>query len=393
MDLEHSSIVCDRSRRSSRRFMRRTLRELAICVAIPAVLMISGAVIAQKSDSGQHSDQEISAAIQSKLTPTFGNPLPFTVTVQNGAVTVTGNIASVAQRQQVDDAIRGVPGVQGIIDQLNVGGGTSSTGNTTGTESQSSEPSPGPPPPPPAQSEQSPQSQPSPPSGTPAQPPVVTVATGTPIYALMLQAVGSKHTQPGERFRGVVAQDVILQNGIIAIPRGAVLDGVVVDARPPGHLKGRPKLALQLLNVEMGGRSYPLTSSIWDHEGPGKGGQTAGTVVGTTGAGAVIGGIAGGGSGALLGSVIGGLGGLGISSLNRGPQLFVPAESVLTFYVEAPLTVQEPTRGEIQSLAGNIPYGYAHRPPPPRPYYPYPYRPGYYPPPPPPGGPPGGYPY
>lgn len=360
----------------------RMLRELTICVALPALLLIGVRTIAQNSSApAKASDQQILAAIDNKLTPTFGSPLPFTVSVDQGAVTLTGNIATAEQRQQVDDAIRGVSGVQGIIDQLNIGSASPNSANTAGTPPQQppaqSAPGQAPPPPPTASAE----------TFTPR---MVTVQRGTPVYALMLQTVGSRHTQPGERFRAVVAQDVILQNGVIALPRGAVLDGVVIDSRPPGQLKGRPKLALQLLNVQMAGETYPLSSSIWAHEGPGKGGETAGTVVGTTGMGAVIGGVAGGGSGALLGSVIGGLGGLGISSLRHGPQLFVPAESVLTFYVEAPLTVREPTGGEIQSLAGNIPYNYAHRPPPPRGPYPYPYRPGYYPPPP---GPPGGYPY
>ncbi|MGC2249142.1 MAG: hypothetical protein WA626_00600, partial [Acidobacteriaceae bacterium] len=78
-----------------------------------------------------------------------------------------------------------------------------------------------------------------------------------------------------------------------------------------------------------------------------------------------------------------------------GPQLYIPPESVLTFYLNAPVTVHVPTYGEIQQLASRVPpsaYGhpaYGRGYPPPPGYYPPP-QPVYYPPP---GAPPGGYPY
>jgi hypothetical protein len=188
----------------------------------------------------------------------------------------------------------------------------------------------------------------------------------------------------------VLARDVTLQNGIIAIPRGAYVDGSIIDARPPGHLEGRPRLALQLSNVEVGNTTYVLTSNVWARSGPGKGGQTAQTVTGAAAFGAITGGIVGGGPVALLGAVIGGLGGAGLSAASPGARLIVPAESVVTFHLNAPLTVREPTQDEIRALAANLPgNGYERGPrrdypgPPPPP-------PG---PPPMPGAPPGGYPY
>lgn len=377
------------------RVARRILRELLFCVALPSILMISATVVAQKSAASQQSsDQQIAEGLQTKLTAYFGNPLTFSVGIQNGAVTLSGMIPDSAQRAKAEELVREVPGVKTVDNQLVIGAVPTPAQNQTGQADQG-------PPPPPTQPEERPGS---PTPATPqAYPPAqtesgpyrsarVTLSTGTPIYALMLQPFGSRHTKPGEHFRGVLAQDVVLQNGAIAIPHGAFLDGVVIDARPPGHLKGRPKLALQLTGVEMGDRTYPLISSVWAHEGPGKGGQTTANVAGSAIVGAGVGGVVGGGPTALLGGVLGGLGGAGISALSRGPQLFVPAESVLTFYLNAPLTVREPTPGEISASASNIPPRYSYRRPPPP--YGYPYAPGYVPPPAPaPGAPPGGYPY
>jgi hypothetical protein len=221
----------------------------------------------------------------------------------------------------------------------------------------------------------------------------VTVPPGTLAYVMVMQPIDSKHTKIGTQFRGILVQNIFVQNGIIAIPRGADVMGTVVDARGPGKLKGHPQLALQLTGVTVASDTYPLISQIWARGGPGKGGQSAANIGGSAAAGAIIGGAVGGGPTALLGGLLGGLGGAGLSSLSSGPQLFIPAESILTFNISAPITVHVPTNGEIQQLASRVPPSAYGRPygggyPPPPGYAP---QPVYYPPPP--GAPPGGYPY
>ena len=220
---------------------------------------------------------------------------------------------------------------------------------------------------------------------------MVTVASGTPMYVILMQTIDSHHTELGTPFSGILVQDIVLQNGAIAIPRGAQVLGTVVDARGPGKLKGRPQLALQLTGLNVANTHYQLSSNVWARGGPGKGGQSAANIGGGATMGAIVGGAFGGGPAALLGGLLGGLGGAGMSSLSSGPRIIIPAESVLTFYLNGPLTVREPTSGVIRMLGSQVPpaaYG-----PRPRGYY----APGYPPPAgpiaPPPYGPPGGYPY
>ncbi len=221
---------------------------------------------------------------------------------------------------------------------------------------------------------------------------MVTVDPGTPAYVMVMQPIDSKHTKIGTPFHGILVQNIVVKNGLIAIPRGADVTGTVVDARGPGKLKGRPHLALQLTGINVSSTMYPVISQMWVRGGPGKGGQSAANIAGSAGVGAIIGGAVGGGPTALLGGLLGGLGGAGLSSLSSGPQLYIPPESVLTFYLSAPITVHVPTRGEIEQLASRVPPsaygrpGYGRGYPPPG-YYPP--QPVYYPPP----GPPGGYPY
>ena len=189
----------------------------------------------------------------------------------------------------------------------------------------------------------------------------MTIAPGTPVYVMVMQTIDSKHTKVGTPLHGVLVQNIVAQNGVIAVPRGADVMGTVIDARGPGHLKGRPQLALQLTGLNVASTTYPLTSYVWSRGGPGKGGQSAANIGGSAAVGAIIGGAVGGGPTALLGGLLGGLGGAGISASSSGPQLMVPAESVVTFYLNAPLTVHVPTEAEIRKLASRVPpsaYGY-----------------------------------
>ena len=110
--------------------------------------------------------------------------------------------------------------------------------------------------------------------------------------------------------------------------------------------------------------------------------------VGGTALGAAIGAIAGGGPGAAIGAVAGAGVGLGASAATPGPRSVVPPESVLTFHLTTPATVQPVSYQEANQLEassappsrrypGPGPYGYGPPPagyaPPPPGYAPYPY--------------------
>jgi len=382
------------------------VREIVFCVAAPAVLLLGADLVAQKTmtASSQHSttqsDDQIANAINNKLMASNTlRPLDLGVWVHDGTATLSGTVPNASLKQQAEALVHSVAGVKSVDDKLGVGdvslaapGFPAHPGSTTGQNPavavNSAQPArvysqP--------QTQQPMQQTPGPQPYRMQQPamPMLTVAPQTPLYVMMMQTVDSHHTQPGTGFRGMVVQDIVLSNGVIAVPRGALVEGTVIDARPPGHLKGHPELALQLSSVNIGRARYVLSSYVWAQRGPGKGGETASAVAGGAGFGAITGAIVGGGPAALLGAAIGGLGGAGLSALTSGPHLMVPAESIVAFHLSAPLTVREPTANEVRMLASNLPPPRYYR----RPRYPAPVYspPGY--PPPEPGAPPGGYPY
>jgi hypothetical protein len=197
------------------------------------------------------------------------------------------------------------------------------------------------------------------------------------------QNLDSGHSKPGEVFNGIVVNDVVA-GGSVAIPRGASVAGKVVAATKSGALAGRGELSLQLTDVTMGGKSYPIVSDTWAHNGGDKTVETVNRTAVGGGIGALIGAAAGGGAGAAIGAGVGGALGLGSSAASGGGQVYVPAEGLLTFHLAQDTAVTTVSQAEMDRLAQGVPaggpqqlqrryppgyYGPAYY----RPYYPYPY--------------------
>jgi hypothetical protein len=219
------------------------------------------------------------------------------------------------------------------------------------------------------------QGAPEPPSGP------VTVAQGTLLKVRSSEPLDSKKAKIGTTVEFTVVRDVYA-GGVLAVPRGATIRGEIVDARQAGAVSGSAELALKLDALQLGGREYPLDSTPFDVKSPSKTGRTVGSAIGGALFGALVGGAVGGGGGAAIGAAAGGVGGTAASAASPGPRVWIPAEALMDFHLNAPLTVTPVSRQEAMRLAQNAP------PPSQRPtlyrrgYYAYPYG---YPPPPPPG--------
>lgn len=125
----------------------------------------------------------------------------------------------------------------------------------------------------------------------------------------------------------------------MGIPNGSPITGTVKQAKKAGRFKGAAVLALTLDSVTVKGHQYNIETEPFDQTSTGKGKRTAGMVVGGTGAGAAIGGLAGGGKGAAIGALVGaGAGTVGAATGNRDINL--PAESALSFKLTQPLTLK-----------------------------------------------------
>ena len=205
----------------------------------------------------------------------------------------------------------------------------------------------------------------------------VTVPSGAMMRVRINQSLDSGRTQPGAKFDGIVVNDVVA-DGAIAIPRGAAIQGTVVDAKKSGALAGRGELSLQLTSVTLAGKSYPIVSNVWNQHGGDKTTETVNKAAVGGVLGALVGAAAGGGEGAAIGAGVGGALGVGSSAASGNGQVYVPSEGLLTFQLAQPATLATVSQQEMDRLAQGVPpgagpQGLRRR------AYPYPvYGPGYY---------------
>jgi len=179
-------------------------------------------------------------------------------------------------------------------------------------------------------------SQPAPPPA----PTAITIPSGKTLTVRLADDVGSKISQPGQSFGGTLAHAITV-DGQEAIPAGARVEGVVVDAKPMGHFAGGALLSLKLESIRVNGEQLPLQTSIFTQTLKGKGKRTGILAGGGAGLGALIGGLAGGGKGAAIGAAAGAGAGTAGAAYTGNKEIVLQAESAVPFTLKAPLKIRQ----------------------------------------------------
>jgi len=221
--------------------------------------------------------------------------------------------------------------------------GQQATGTESPATSQSQPAQANNPPSPPPDQTGTPAASPStnaPAAATPPAPTTVVIPANRRIRVRLDEDLGSKISQPGQSFGATVADDVVV-DGQTVIPRGARAEGTVIDAKALGHFKGGALLELRLERVRTKWGSYPVATSTMEQVEKGKGKRTAGFIGGGGAFGAIVGGLAGGGKGAAIGALAGAGAGTAGSAMTGNHEIFLPAETLLTFQLERPVHVTE----------------------------------------------------
>lgn len=309
------------------------------------------------------------------------------VVSQNGAVVMTGTVATELEKAAALRIAQKAPGVQQVIDQLTVDQTAVASASTTNAPApapepvaQPSEPAPAArpaarerasaPPPAPrasrhavqasaaeptettsAERDAAPTTQtaqavtpPPPPPPAPAppvpQPESFTIPSGTIVRVQTIDRIDSSRNQPGDEFAAIVESPVAVGDRVV-IPRNSDARLRLVEARSAGRMTGRSELQLELISITVGEVSYPAQSSVHQQQGSSRGTRTAETVGGGAALGALIGAIAGRGKGAAIGAAVGAGSGAAVQAVTHGEQVKVPPETKLDFTLRAPLTIRK----------------------------------------------------
>jgi hypothetical protein len=191
------------------------------------------------------------------------------------------------------------------------------------------------------------------PEPEPAEPPVeqprtinVTLPAGTPLDVEFTDRLASNTSAVGDTFRVRVASDV-MEDGVVAIPRGSEIVGVVTEAVPLPRVGGQAKLALKFTDLVLpSGSTVPLHASFVQ-AGRSETGRDAATVGGAAAGGAILGRILNKGSrskGAVIGAIIGAVAGTAIASKTPGEEVVIPEGSVVGLRLNDSIEVRARSR-------------------------------------------------
>lgn len=178
------------------------------------------------------------------------------------------------------------------------------------------------------------------PAPAPEPPPPVVIPAGTSLLVRVANGITTKTAEAGQSFTGSLAHSVAV-HGDVVIPSGAGVSGTIVDSKSPGKFKGEGVLAITVNSVSIHGVPYNVSTSTYSQSVKGKGKRTAVMAGGGTGAGALIGGLAGGGKGALIGGLVGAGAGTAGAAFTGNKDVEIPAETAITFRLTAPITLQQ----------------------------------------------------
>jgi hypothetical protein len=165
---------------------------------------------------------------------------------------------------------------------------------------------------------------------------------GTEFVVRTVETIDSRNAGADQTFSAVVEQQVTNASGHVIIPERSSAQ-LIIRQLSSGGATGSPEMVLDVQSITVDGRRYLVSTTdlmLESDTGIGKNKRTAEAIGGGAALGTIIGAIAGGAKGAAIGVLVGAAGGAGAQVLTRGRDVRVPAETILKFRLDKPVTLQ-----------------------------------------------------
>jgi hypothetical protein len=169
----------------------------------------------------------------------------------------------------------------------------------------------------------------------------VTIPAGTTLQVMMDTTVGSDISRPEQPVRAHLARTLTV-GGATVLDMGTVVSGVVTDATRSARVKGRAHVAVRFdtLVPQGGSDHYKIESAAIGRTAPGTKEKDALEIGVPAAAGAIIGGLTGGGKGAAIGTAVGGGAGTAVVLSTRGKEIHLQRGALVELRLTSPVTVR-----------------------------------------------------
>ncbi len=169
-----------------------------------------------------------------------------------------------------------------------------------------------------------------------------TLPSGTEVVVRTNEAIDSKSAKENQAFAAQVDQDVMGGSNNVVVPKGSPVE-LVIQKVSSGGVTGSPEMMLDVQSITVGGQRYLVSTADLQQKsdtGIGANKRTAEAVGGGAALGAIVGAVVGKGKGAAIGAAVGAAGGAGTQILIKGKEVHVPAETVLKFQLDKPVSLK-----------------------------------------------------
>ena len=161
------------------------------------------------------------------------------------------------------------------------------------------------------------------------QPRTVTLPEGTELKVRTTGTLSTKTNKTGDAFTASLEEPLVEGEWVIA-PKGSTVEGRIAEADEGGRVKDVASLAIQLTQLETAdGQTIPIDTNVRTRKAKSTKKKDATKVGIATGIGAGIGAATGAGAGT------------GVVLATRGDPAVYPSETVITFKLQAPITITE----------------------------------------------------
>lgn len=170
----------------------------------------------------------------------------------------------------------------------------------------------------------------------------VLVPQGTLVDVEFRDGLSSATSQVGQTFTTRVASDVLV-DGLVAIPAGSVVTGVVTEAVPLRRIGGRARLGVEFDRLVLSdGSESPIVAGFAE-AGRSETGKDAATIGGAAAAGAILGRATASRDdrkkATIIGTILGAAAGTVIAAKTDGEEITIPEGTFVTLQLDAPVTV------------------------------------------------------